>query len=101
MTSLSALLLNNNLLSATIPTTLGDCSGLTQLYLDENFLRGIPPVSLGNLHNLGKSSASLDASCVVVAYLDTHQHAALSCFQKSYDFLGIASQAQYPIRYVF
>ena len=54
MRQLTDLLLNSNQLNGSIPSELGNCTTLKRLYLDENFFRGAPPDSFGNLHKLGK-----------------------------------------------
>jgi Leucine-rich repeat (LRR) protein len=46
--SLRVVELNNNYLEGTIPHTIGDCSQLTELYLEANTLSGSIPSSLGD-----------------------------------------------------
>lgn len=58
MQHLSDLRIQNNRLGGSIPSELGLCTSLRQLYLEENFFRGSPPSSLGSLKQLGKMLAS-------------------------------------------
>ena len=53
LTNLGTLILSNNQLSGTIPSTIGSLSSLLSLYLNNNLLSGTIPSTMGNLANLG------------------------------------------------
>ncbi|XP_057970179.1 receptor-like protein kinase BRI1-like 3 [Malania oleifera] len=50
--NLETLILNNNLISGSIPLSLGNCTNLRLLFLSSNLLTGEIPFSIGNLINL-------------------------------------------------
>ena len=54
LTSLTNLWLNNNQLTGSIPSELGDLTNLTQLYLNNNQLTGTIPPKLGDLTSLDR-----------------------------------------------
>jgi hypothetical protein len=58
---LDAVVLNleNNFLSGQIPASLGNAGPLVELRLNNNLLEGVIPASLGNLSSLGKFQCSI------------------------------------------
>ena len=73
---LSDLSIQNNRFGGTIPSELGLCTRMRNVFMEENFFRSSPPSTLGNLHHLGKFGKSL-----MLLLLDEKNHSKI-CWRR-------------------